>query len=667
MHVKRVRTPDRMASRRALAPTPRIVVLALTAGIAGIVAAIHWGETTLAVGGGVLALAVTLAQLIVEQNARLRGLAATDGLTGLLNHRGFHESLAAELRRARRGRTELALVSIDLDDFKAINDTQGHPYGDKVLSAAGGKLSSVIRSGDIAARVGGEEFALLLPGAGADAAQLVAERARAAIGTISVHGNQLSSSAGIAIYPVDADDPPTLCDLADAALYSAKRAGKGRTRRFDADRVPIPWSEKQVAAIEELLRAPEPVRPVFQPVVALATGRAVGYEALARFPSFPQRTPDAFFAQAHACGLGAKLEAAAIRAALEPLGRPVGTHLALNVSPSALSSAEVQAALPADLHDIVIEITEHEFVPDDASLTASVADLRSRGAKIAIDDAGAGYAGLKQVMRVRPDIVKLDRDLTHEIHADPARMALVESFVRFARQVGATVCAEGIETLDDVAALANLDVEWGQGYVLARPEDPWTSVSPVAAQVCRAALTEALHATAGDDAAGAGGDRGLVRATARLAGARTNGDLESALGAIVGELHADSVCISRWHPDREVIETLAESSEGSGEVVFPVGDYPMTERVLREREAVQLLIGDPATDPAEVQLLLTLGHRSMLMVPVVCRGLSLGIVELFRDTERPWTRAEINSARVIANQIGSVLEAFFPAGLSHSG
>ena len=141
----------------------------------------------------------------------------------------------------------------------------------------------------------------------------------------------------------------------------------------------------------------------------------------------------------------------------------------------------------------MIEITEHEFVPDDDSLQATVADLRERGALIAIDDAGAGHAGLKQLMRVRPDIVKLDRALIRDIHTDPARMALVESFVRFARDVGATVCAEGIESLDELAVIADLDVQWGQGYALARPAPPWAGIAPEAAELCRAALAETFR------------------------------------------------------------------------------------------------------------------------------------------------------------------------------
>ena len=264
-----------------------------------------------------------------------------------------------------------------------------------------------------------------------------------------------------------------------------------------------------------------PIACVFQPVVSLASGRVVGYEALARFPGSSMRTPDIWFAQAHGCGLGPELEAAAIRAAMEPLGRPLDAHLAINVGPSALSTEAVQRTLRGNLEGIVVEITEHEFVPDDDSLQAAVADLRQRGAQIAIDDAGAGHAGLKQLMRVRPDIVKIDQALIRDIHTDPARMALVESFVRFARDVGATVCAEGIESLDELAVLADLDVQWGQGYALARPSEPWVEIAPEAAELCRTALAETFRSMPAEHHPLGSSDRRLVHVSARLAGART--------------------------------------------------------------------------------------------------------------------------------------------------
>jgi diguanylate cyclase (GGDEF)-like protein len=618
--------------------------------------AVHGNSLVLLGSAGVL-FSVALLPLVARHEAKLDGLSENDALTGLPNHRGFHEALEKRIDRARRRRERLVLVALDLDSFQAVNDTHGHPFGDEVLRAVGASLRDVVQRHGIAARIGGEEFALIIPDRNTDVAHKLAERARAAVAAIKVPGSELSCSAGIATYPDDAEDASSLFQLAEAALYWAKRRGKGRTRRFDPGHVPLAWTKRQAAEISELLERPRPIRAVFQPVVALASGRLVGYEALARFAGSPGRSPDAWLAQAHGCGLGPEFEAAAIRAALEPTGRPMGTHLALNVSPSALASAPVAEALPDDLTGIVIEVTEHEFVPEDDTLTRMLAELRERGAKIALDDAGAGYAGLSQVMRVRPDIVKLDRDLTRAIHSDPARLALVESFARFARRIGATVCAEGIESLDDVAALGDLDVQWGQGFAVAHPSEPWALVSPVAAEACRRALAEALRASGGNGGIAAG-DRRLEHVSARLANVSSRTDLKGALALIAEELHADNICLSQWHPDLGVIETLAESVARNDDQ-FSIHDYPLTAKVLREQTAAQVLVGDPDADAHEVDLILSLGYRSLLIMPVVAQGEALGIVEAFAEAERPWTRTAINRARIISNQFSSVIQNVF--------
>jgi diguanylate cyclase (GGDEF)-like protein len=627
------------------------------------------GALTLAVAGvdgtPLLALAacgvggtIALLPLARRRDARLDGLYGTDPLTGLANHLGFHQALARELERARHNDRQLAVVMLDVDNFKAVNDAHGHSHGDEVLRSIGRSLRVTVSGAGTAARIGGEEFALIVPDRGAEAAYRTAERARDAIGSVSVQGIELSCSAGVAAYPDDAEDASALCQLAEGALHWAKRRGKGRTRRFDPGHVPLGWTRRRAAEVAALLNATRPVTPVFQPVVALASGHLVGYEALARFAAQPKRSPEAWFAQAHGCGLGPDLEAAAIQAALEPVGRPLNTHLALNVSPSALTSGPVVRALPRELTGIVIEITEHEFVSGDDRLADVLDELRERGARIALDDAGAGYAGLTQVMRVRPDIVKLDRDLTKGIHADPARMVLVESFVRFARRTGAVVCAEGIESLDDLAVLGDLDVQWGQGFALARPAPPWALVSPVAAEVCRASLDQALRASPVGNARITAGDRRLEHLSARLASARSGEDIEGALALIAEELQAETICLSRWRADEEIVETVAESG-GTREERFAVSDYPLTRRVLREQEAAQVLVGDPKADPREVELLLSLGMRSLLIVPVVSQGETLGIVEAYSEIEHPWTRTQINRARIISNQFGSMIQVVF--------
>ncbi len=609
-----------------------------------------------------MALTVVLTAVLYRQQSALRTLAETDSLTGLTNHRGFQQGLRRELRAASARRSPVALVVLDLDDFKAINEQHGHPFGDGVLQGVGAQLRKSVRGGDTAARTGGEEFALILPGTDAEVAQEIAERVRVAIAQLAPAGTELTCSAGVAVYPVDAQDAASLLQLAEGALYWAKRSGKSRTRRFDPDHVRLSGDAPQRSEIERILRD-RAIEPVFQPVASLTTGRLIGYEALARFPDGPQRPPSTWFAQANACGLGPQMEAAAIQAALEVPGRPRGTHLAVNVSPSALSTDVVRGVLPDDLSGIVIELTEHEVYVGDSLLADSLADLRERGARIAIDDAGAGYAGLKQVMWVRPDIVKLDLELTRAIHADPVRMALVESLVRFARRVGATVCAEGIEDHDDIEVLANLDVPWGQGYALGRPSPPWTRISPPAAETCRTALAQALVSSPGGESATiSAGDRRLEHLSGRLANARSIEDLHSTLDLIAGELHADKVALSRWVPETATVETLAESGESSGREVFPVQDYPLTADVLGGQTAAQVMIGDPLADAAETELLLSLGYRSLIMVPVVHRGESVGIVEAMTEEERPWTRTEINRARIIANQLASVIQSHFRSG-----
>jgi diguanylate cyclase (GGDEF)-like protein len=435
-----------------------------------------------------------MATIVGHQRERLKVAAATDGLTGLGNHRHFHEQLRAQIQESRESGAPFAVVAIDIDGFKKVNDDRGHARGDEALKAAGEALERAVRGDDLVARLGGDDFVLILRGADAGYAREVSERARAAMARTLPEELALTVSAGFVCVPDTPAEDANLSELANSALDVAKRDGGNQTRKYDPDQVSaIPSIKQQRAEIDALLAMEHPITPVFQPLVELATGRLIGFEALSRFQCEPQRSPDSWFNQAARCGRGLALEMAAIKAALATPGRPAGTYLSLNFSPSALASPKIMAVLPRNMSDIVVEVTEHELASEDGGLEDGIAKMRARGARIAVDDAGAGYAGLNQVMRVQPDVIKLDRSLIEGVQSDSAKSALVEFFVMFARRVGAGVCTEGIETLDELRTLINLGVTYGQGYLLGRPSEPWCQVSP---EITRALATGALRSHA---------------------------------------------------------------------------------------------------------------------------------------------------------------------------
>jgi diguanylate cyclase (GGDEF)-like protein len=410
---------------------------------------------------------------------RLEGLARTDALTGLANHRHFQERLRAELDRAQREASQLTLIVLDVDHFAALNDDRGHRFGDRVLTEIAATLAAGVRASDVVARLGGGRFAVLLPGSSGRSAGVLADALRARIARLCPDGCAVAASAGVASVPGDATDASALIEAADGALQWAKRDGRDRTRRYDPVHVQSRSLQKQRAEILALLEDDDVMRPVFQPVVALDTGEVAGYEALTRFRD-PAGGSARWFEQARRCGLGGVFEARAIRLALAASGRPEGCFVTINVSPSGILSGDVLETLPDDLDGIVIELTENETA-DAPELAGRLDHLRERGALIAVDDAGAGHAGLQQLMNVRPDIVKLDRALVDGIAHDPVRAALIECFAGFARRTGTAVCAEGIERYDDLVALASLGVRYGQGYRLARPAAGWPGVAPEAA------------------------------------------------------------------------------------------------------------------------------------------------------------------------------------------
>jgi EAL domain-containing protein (putative c-di-GMP-specific phosphodiesterase class I)/CheY-like chemotaxis protein len=209
---------------------------------------------------------------------------------------------------------------------------------------------------------------------------------------------------------------------------------------------------------------------VFQPIAALGTGKVVGFEALARFTSQPTQPPNVWFADAHEVGLGTDLELVAARRALRALGRlPAPLYLSVNLSPATIVAAGFIQTFGPVADRVVIEVTEHAPIHDYDALDHALEGFRGAGGRLAVDDAGAGFASLRHILRLRPDLIKLDLALTRDIHQDRHRRALASALISFAAELGADIVAEGIEQHAELAALAALGVCYGQGYHLGRP------------------------------------------------------------------------------------------------------------------------------------------------------------------------------------------------------
>ncbi len=598
---------------------------------------------------------------------QLRHRAFHDPLTQLANRALFYDRIEHALSRKARDDQRVSVLFLDLDDFKVINDELGHAVGDELLVGVSRRLRACLRSADTAARLGGDEFGVLLEAvSGPNEPVQAAERIMAAFSEpFTIHGEHVEVALSIGLTVSQPGDPNVdeLLRQADLAMYTAKRQGKRRWQLYDSETAPLvggtldaeepdraTWFQRGAEQREEilsLLRRPDALAAAFQPILDLRTGLVAGYEALSRFSAPEMRPPNAWFAQAHRCGLGYELEAKAIATALAVTGRPPGTYLTLNLSPSALTSDAVQAVLPPRLTDLVIEITENELLTDDPGFESALRDVRARGGRIAVDDAGAGYAGLKHVMRLAPDLIKLDRSLVAGVHQDPARGALISSFVRFARDSDATVCAEGIETLEDLSRLADLDVTFGQGYVIARPAPGWAPATPEASETCAASFTVSL-ARDPSDATGDLREHALERIVTRLSRTTDHHALVDALDPIATELRADLVVVLRRPAGTDELRVLT-----TGE---PVRSASGALATLDSGQIVQVLAGDPMADAGETAMLAARGFRSLLRLPIVCEAETIGILEAYSRGDRPWSRFEIRRARIISHQLGAALE-----------
>ena len=690
--VAHVHPADRERVEAALAaPAGRVAPLEIR-----IVAGEQWRPVeavvhTLPNMGGEPELAVALRDATERRRREdeLRRQAFHDHVTDLPNRALLVERLQHALVRGRRLDALVSVLFLDLDDFKAVNDRFGHAAGDELLRHVAERLRESLRQGDTRRppgrrRVRRADRDGLEPGR-AGARGLADPRGLRAADPAVRRGHRRAASIGVAVGDAREVASDALLRDADLAMYAAKQRGGGRYMLWDRrlerlaqdavrDRTDTArlraWADDAEERRQEILARVERVGGIVihtQPILDLRSGTVAGWEALSRFPG-SDRSPAAWFAEARRCGLGAELEIAALRAALAQALPAAPARLALNVSPSLLVSGEALRALgDAPLDRIILEITEHELVASGEEVEEALRAVRERGVLLAVDDAGAGYAGLRHLTQLQPDLIKLDRTLVDGVSGDAAKTALIDSLVHFADGIGADVCAEGIEELDDLAALADLGVSHGQGYAIARPARGWPDVDLAAAEVCRRSLRRLLRDGAEAGAAAASGDRRLEILTARLSRIGHADELDSVMEIIALQLGADAVSFSRFDPRHEEIVTLCGQEPapdgGPGVIVdakvgerFALSRYPATRRVLATGEALQIRVGDPDADRSEVELLRQQNLGSLLMVPVAAGGRPLGLLEGFRRADRSWSRIELHQGRIVGYMLGALLE-----------
>ena len=413
-----------------------------------------------------------------------------------------------------------------------------------------------------------------------------------------------------------------------------------------------------LGAVREILDAGGPAL-VFQPQLSLARSAVAGYEALARFPGETIQGPERWFELAHHVGLGPELEAAALAQALN-LGRnrPIGTALAVNLSPSVLGTAALDQVLPSDLSGLEIELTEHERVPDPIRLRRELDRLRERGARVAIDDVGAGHSGLVRVMELAPDSLKLDRHLVVGVAHSTAKAALIRAVVDFAEHLGATVCAEGVEDLDDLLTLADLDVGLAQGWAVGMPHEAFQDAEPDAVV---AGLQSLRGVLASDGGRGPASRRPGTPPTTEEVLARLTEVTDLATLAAIAEgsdaaLGCERVVLSFVHADGTAVEAVGDEG-GVGEPAerFLIEDYPITRQCLTERTVLPVYRDDPGGGE-ECRLLERLGFGTVLLVPIVSRDRAVGLLECYLTDVVPWSRRQIRSARLLAAMLGPVLD-----------
>ncbi|WP_230369293.1 putative bifunctional diguanylate cyclase/phosphodiesterase [Paludibacterium denitrificans] len=418
---------------------------------------------------------------------RIQFLAHFDVLTNLPNRAHMHDRVDLAIQNANRDGQRLALLLLDLDRFKTVNESLGHSAGDTLLQVAADRIKSVLGPGETLARQGGDEFIILLPViSDPSEAAIAAEKIRDAfVDSIDLHNHVLTitSSIGISVYPDDGRDFETLVRNADAAMYHAKSSGRNSYKFYTAD---LNARARETLAVESQLRfALERSEFVlhYQPQVEMATGRILGAEALIRWqhPALGLLGPARFISVAEERGFIVQVGNWVIREACRQLaewqreGLPK-LSLAINLSALQFRQQDLSEVLQRSLTSnglagnvLDIEVTESVIMDDVSSTIQTIDAIKSMGLQLSIDDFGTGYSSLSYLKRFKADKLKIDRSFVQDIPNDSDDTAISKAIINMAKNLNMKVVAEGVETLEQWQFLREQGCDQVQGYLLAKP------------------------------------------------------------------------------------------------------------------------------------------------------------------------------------------------------
>jgi diguanylate cyclase (GGDEF)-like protein/PAS domain S-box-containing protein len=421
-----------------------------------------------------------------EQEMAYRAL--HDHLTGLPNRLSLADGLAESIASADLDVSGTAVIFVDLDGFKYVNDTLGHEAGDDLLQQVAQRLSACIRCGDILARMGGDEFMIVVNGVTEDqVAQSVADRLGAALRQepffVARHELVITASMGISMYPRDGTDVSALRRNADAAMYQAKRSGKDRVHFYTPALGAACQSRLELEADLRQALDREQLYLNYQPVFTVATNRQTAYEALARWPhpKFGFVPPSRFIPLAEETGLIVRLGEWVLREACRQCrwwqdhGKPL-VRVAVNVSPLQFARADFVDTVFGALKDtkltgnlLDLELTESIVMHDIDSAIQKMAQLRQQGIRISVDDFGTGYSSLGYLPKLPIDILKIDRCFVSQMGQNDAAVPLINGMISLAHSIGKRVIVEGVETVGQLEILRSLNCDEVQGFLLGRP------------------------------------------------------------------------------------------------------------------------------------------------------------------------------------------------------